>query len=141
MTLAHVHLHPYVRTSYLRSGPGHLLADVTFIYPLAASYLPSTARTPGHAAALRDAQKKKQIGDHASPQRGFGLGTSAGTARVPPASPMCTASSHEPSTAPLISAVPLSVPHAYGCCGPPHLAHGFGLDRRRAHTYLPGDLR
>jgi hypothetical protein len=40
----HCNLHP---------GPGHVLADVSFIDPLAASHIRSAAGTPGHAAALR----------------------------------------------------------------------------------------
>jgi hypothetical protein len=34
--------------------PGHVLADVLPIHPLAVSYLRSAASTPGHAAALRE---------------------------------------------------------------------------------------
>jgi hypothetical protein len=50
----------------LRPGPSHVLADVSFIPPLAASYLRSAARTPGHAAALRDADKRRDYyADHA----------------------------------------------------------------------------
>jgi hypothetical protein len=56
----------------LRPGPGHVLADVSYIHPLAASYLRSTARTPGHAAALRDADKRRDYyADHACPGYAF----------------------------------------------------------------------
>jgi hypothetical protein len=43
----------------LRYEPGHVLADVLFIHPLASSYIRSAARTPSHAAALRDADKHR----------------------------------------------------------------------------------
>jgi hypothetical protein len=56
----------------LRPGPGHVLGDVSFIYPLAASYLRSATRTPGHAAALRDADKSRDYyADHACPGYAF----------------------------------------------------------------------
>jgi hypothetical protein len=51
----------------LRPGPRHVLADVSFIHPRAASYLLSAARTPGHAAALRDADKRRNYTDHVYP--------------------------------------------------------------------------
>jgi hypothetical protein len=51
----------------LRPGPGHVLADVFFIHPLAASYLHSAACTPGHAAA-GDADKHRDYNaDHTCP--------------------------------------------------------------------------
>jgi hypothetical protein len=43
----------------LRPGPGQILANVSFIHPLAASYIHSAARTPGHDAALRDPAKRR----------------------------------------------------------------------------------
>jgi hypothetical protein len=56
----------------LRPGPGHVLADVSFIHPLAASYIRSAARTPGHAAALRDADKRRDyFADHNCPGDAF----------------------------------------------------------------------
>jgi hypothetical protein len=56
----------------LRPGPGHVLADVSFIHPLAASYLRSVARTPGHAAALRDADERRDyFADHKCPRYVF----------------------------------------------------------------------
>jgi hypothetical protein len=56
----------------LRPGPGHVLADVSFIHPLAAAYLRSAARTPGHAAALGDADKRRDYyADHACPGYAF----------------------------------------------------------------------
>jgi hypothetical protein len=52
----------------LRSGPGHVLADVSFVWPLAASYLRSAARTTGHAAGHRDAAKcRDYCADHGCP--------------------------------------------------------------------------
>jgi hypothetical protein len=65
---AEVPNHPQARWDFhcnLRPGPG-VLADVSFIHPLAASYLRSAARTPGHAAALQDADKRRDYyADHA----------------------------------------------------------------------------
>jgi hypothetical protein len=56
----------------LRPGPGHVLADVCVIHHLAASNLRSAARTPGHAAALRDADKRRDYyADHACPGYAF----------------------------------------------------------------------
>jgi hypothetical protein len=56
----------------LRPSPGQVLADVSFIQPLAASYLSSPARTPGHAAALRDADKHRDYyADHNCPGYAF----------------------------------------------------------------------
>jgi hypothetical protein len=52
----------------LRLGPGHVPADVSFIHPLAASYIRSASRTPGHAAALQDAHKRRDnFADHNCP--------------------------------------------------------------------------
>jgi hypothetical protein len=56
----------------LRPGPGHVLADVSFIQPLAASYIRSAPHTPGHAAALRDANKRhNSFADHNCPEYAF----------------------------------------------------------------------
>jgi hypothetical protein len=56
----------------LRPRPGHVLADVSFIDPLAASYIRSAARTPGHAAAPRDAGKRRDcFADHNCPGYAF----------------------------------------------------------------------
>jgi hypothetical protein len=55
----------------LRPGPVHVLGDVSFIHPLAA-YLRSAARTSGHAAALQDADKRRDCyADHACPDYAF----------------------------------------------------------------------
>jgi hypothetical protein len=55
-----------------RPGPDHVLADVSFIHPVAASYIRSAARTPGHAAALRDADKRRDsFADHICPGYAF----------------------------------------------------------------------
>jgi hypothetical protein len=56
----------------LRPGPGHVLADVSFIHPLASSYIRSAARSPGHASALRDASKLRDcFADHNCPGYAF----------------------------------------------------------------------
>jgi hypothetical protein len=55
----HYNLHP---------GPRHVLADVSFNHSLAASFARSAARTPGHAAAFRDADKRRDyFADHNCP--------------------------------------------------------------------------
>jgi hypothetical protein len=49
-----------------------VLADVSFIHPLAASYICSAVRTLGHAAALRDAEKRRDyFADHDCPGFAF----------------------------------------------------------------------
>jgi hypothetical protein len=62
---------PKVRWDFhcnLRPGPGHVLGDVSFIHPLATSYPRAAARTRGHAAALWDADKRREYyTDHACP--------------------------------------------------------------------------
>jgi hypothetical protein len=59
----HCNLHP---------GSDHVLADVSFIHPLAASYVHSTTRNPGNAAALRDADKRwDYFADHNCPGYSF----------------------------------------------------------------------
>jgi hypothetical protein len=56
----------------LRPGPGYVLADVSLIHPLAASYIRCPSRTPGHAAALRDADKRRDyFADHNCPGYAF----------------------------------------------------------------------
>jgi hypothetical protein len=56
----------------LRPGPGHVLADVSFIHPLAASYTQSAVRTPSHTAALRNANKRQEfLADHDCPGYAF----------------------------------------------------------------------
>jgi hypothetical protein len=53
---------------HLRPGPGHVLGDISFIHPLASSYVHLAARTPGHAAARRDADKRRDYyADHNCP--------------------------------------------------------------------------
>jgi hypothetical protein len=50
----------------LRPGPGHVLADVSFIRPLAASYLRPAVHTSCHTAALQVADKcRDYYADHA----------------------------------------------------------------------------
>jgi hypothetical protein len=56
----------------LRPGPGPVLADVSFIHPLAASYIRSAAGTPGYARALRDADKRRDyFADHNCPRYAY----------------------------------------------------------------------
>jgi hypothetical protein len=56
----------------LRPGPAHILADVSFIHPLAASYIQCAACTLGHVAALRDADKRQDyFADHNYPDYAF----------------------------------------------------------------------
>jgi hypothetical protein len=56
----------------LRPGPGHVLADVSFVHPMAASYVRQAARNPGHAAARRDADKRREYyADHNCPGYAF----------------------------------------------------------------------
>jgi hypothetical protein len=56
----------------LRPGPGHVLANFSFIHPLAASYLGAVAGTPGHAVILRDADKHSDYyAHHACPGYAF----------------------------------------------------------------------
>jgi hypothetical protein len=46
----------------LSPGPaGHVLADVSLIHPLAAFNIDAAARIPGHAAALRDADRRRDF--------------------------------------------------------------------------------
>jgi hypothetical protein len=69
------HPQPQARWDFhcnLRPGPGHVLANVSFIHLLAASYIRSAARTPGHAAALRDADMRwDYFADHNCPEYAF----------------------------------------------------------------------
>jgi hypothetical protein len=115
-----------------------VLADVSFIHPLAVSFPRSAASAPGHAAALQDGDKRRDCyADHACSGYAFraisfetlgwfSLGTmqflykathargcSLLRQRVPPA---------------VSGAVQTPAPHAYGRCGPPHRFQGFRLD-------------
>jgi hypothetical protein len=57
--------HPQARWDFhcnLRPGPGRFLTDPqSSIHLLAASYMHSAVRTPGHAAALRDADTRRVV--------------------------------------------------------------------------------
>jgi hypothetical protein len=112
--------HPQTRWDFhcnLCTGPGHVLADVSFIHPLAAPYTGYAARSPAHAAALRDADEcRDYFANHNCPGQAFrkrsllklwggsvpGKGNSSvkpptplspnWSTSVPSASPMCTTS-------------------------------------------------
>jgi hypothetical protein len=57
---------------HVRPGPGHILADVSFIHPLAQTYLRRAAQEAGSAARLRDSQKVRDyLRDHNCPGHTF----------------------------------------------------------------------
>ena len=57
---------------HIRPGAGHILVDVSYINPLAASYVRRSARQAGSAAQVRDAEKLRDyLHDHNCPGHTF----------------------------------------------------------------------
>jgi hypothetical protein len=97
----------------LQPAPGPGLADVWFIHPLAAPYIRSAARTPGHAVAIRDADDPRfYFANNNCPGYAFLLisfQTFGGAAPVP-----CKSSAKPPT--PLSPNQGISMPSALPMC-------------------------
>jgi hypothetical protein len=121
---------------------GHVLDDVSFIQSLDSFYFRSAARTTGHAAALRDADKRwDYFADHSCP--GYALRAipfqTLGRFSLHAMQFLCEATHAaflQPACRLLRQCVPaavrgavlLPISHANRCSGPPHRTHGLRLN-------------